>query len=65
MMKNIAFIMGCCHVLILRKSEWNELTGHLKDHRKNQPNSRTNSLQPGKDDVHQDGLFYLLVFYLN
>jgi hypothetical protein len=46
MMKSIAFIVGCCFVLVLRKGEWNELTGHPKDHGKNRLNSRTNSLQP-------------------
>jgi hypothetical protein len=65
MMKSITFIVACCLVLILRKGKWNELTGHLKDRGKNQPNSRTNSLKPGEDDVDQDDLSYLLVFYLN
>jgi hypothetical protein len=51
MMKSITFIVVCCLVLILRKGKWNELTGHLKDREKNQPNSRTNSLKPGEDDV--------------
>jgi hypothetical protein len=59
MMKSVTFIMGCGLVVILRKGEWNELTGHPKDHGKNQ----TNSLQPGEDDVDQDILS--LVFYLN
>jgi hypothetical protein len=30
-MTNITFIERCCLVLILRKGEWNELTGHPKD----------------------------------
>jgi hypothetical protein len=75
MMKSVAFIMGCGLVIILRKGEWNELTGHPKDRGKNQLNSRTNSLQPGEDDVDQDnilsfsilfklGLFVSLLFYL-
>jgi hypothetical protein len=75
MMKSVTFIMGCGLVLILRKGEWNELTGHLKDRGKNQPNLRTNSLEPGEDDVDQDnilsfsilfelGLFVSLLFYL-
>jgi hypothetical protein len=51
MMKSVTFIMGCGLVVILRKGEWNELTGHPKDRGKNQPNSRTNSLKPGEDDV--------------
>jgi hypothetical protein len=32
-MKSITFIIECCLVLILRRGEWNELTGHLTDHR--------------------------------
>jgi hypothetical protein len=35
----------------LRRGEWNELTGHPKDRGKNRRNSRTNSLQPGENDV--------------
>ena len=35
MMKSIAFIVVCYLVLILRKGEWNELTGHPNDHGKN------------------------------
>jgi hypothetical protein len=31
--------------------EWNELTGHPKDRGKDRPNSRTNSLQQGENDV--------------
>jgi hypothetical protein len=75
MMKSVMFIIGCGLVIILRKGKWNELTRHPKDHGKNQSNSRTNSLQPGKDDVDQDnilsfsilfelGLFVSLLFYL-
>jgi hypothetical protein len=30
MMKSITFIVACCLVLILRKGECNELTGHPK-----------------------------------
>jgi hypothetical protein len=63
MMKSVMFIMGCGLVVILRKDEWNELTRHPKDRGKNQPNSMTNSLQLGEDDVDQDILS--LVFYLN
>jgi hypothetical protein len=51
MIKSITFIVVSCLVLILKKGEWNELTGHPKDRRKNQPNSRTNSLQAGKDNA--------------
>jgi hypothetical protein len=35
MMKSVAFIMGCCFVLVLRMGEWNELMGHPKDRGKN------------------------------
>jgi hypothetical protein len=51
MMKSIMFIMRCGLVVILRNGEWNELTGHPKDHGKDSPNSKVNSLHPGKDDV--------------
>jgi ribosomal protein S15P/S13E len=64
MIKNVTFIMGC-GVAILRSGEWNKLTGHLKDRGKDSPNLKANSLQLGEDDVDQDGLSYLLVFYLN
>jgi hypothetical protein len=74
-MKSVTFIVGSGLVIIFRKGEWNELTGHPKDRAKNQPNSRTNSLQPGEDDVDQDNilsfsilfelcLFVSLLFYL-
>jgi hypothetical protein len=65
MMKKATFIKGCGHVVILRSGEWNKLVGHPKDRGKDGPNSKANSLQPGEDDVDQDGLSYLLVFYLN
>jgi hypothetical protein len=65
MVKSVTFIMGCGIVVILRSGEWNELTRHPKDRGKDSPNSKANSLQPGEDDVDQDGLSYLLVFYLN
>jgi hypothetical protein len=29
-MRSVTLILRCCLVLILRKGEWNELTGHLK-----------------------------------
>jgi hypothetical protein len=51
MMKSVTFIMGCGLVVILRNGEWNELIGHPKDRGKDSPNSKANSLQPGKDDV--------------
>ena len=38
---------------ILRKGDWNELTGHPKDRGRDRPDLRTNSLQPGDDDVDQ------------
>jgi hypothetical protein len=53
MMKSVAFIGGCCFVLVLRMGEWNELTGHPKDRGKNRRNSRMNSLQPGEDDANR------------
>jgi hypothetical protein len=43
--------VGYCLVLIVRKVKWNELTGHPKDRGKDRPNSRTNSLQQGENDV--------------
>jgi hypothetical protein len=51
MMKSVALIVGYCLVLIVRKVEWNELIGHPKDRGKDRPNSRTNSLQQGENDV--------------
>ena len=53
MMRSVTLILGCFLVLILRKGEWNELTEHLKDRGKDWPNSRTNSLQHGENDVDQ------------
>jgi hypothetical protein len=53
MMKSVAFIRRCCFVLVLRISEWNELTRHPKDRGKNRRNSRMNSLQPGEDDAYR------------
>ena len=32
MMNSVPFIGRCCFVLVLRMGEWNELTGHPKDH---------------------------------
>jgi hypothetical protein len=49
MMRNVTLILGCCLVLILRKDDWNELTGHPKDRGKDWPNLMMNSLQPGED----------------
>jgi hypothetical protein len=51
MMRSVTFIMRCFLVLISRKGEWNKLIGHSKDCEKNQPNSRTNSLQQGENDA--------------
>jgi hypothetical protein len=53
MMKSVAFIMGCCFVLVLRMGEYNELTGHLKNRGKDWPNSRMNSQQHGENDADQ------------
>jgi hypothetical protein len=39
MMRNVTLILGCSLVLILRNSEWNELTGHSKDRGKDSLNS--------------------------
>jgi hypothetical protein len=51
MIKSVTFIMGSGLVVILRNGEWNELTGHPKDHGKGSPNSKANYLQPREDDV--------------
>jgi hypothetical protein len=51
MMKSVTFIMGRGLAVKLRRDDWNELTGHPKDRGRDRPNSRTNSLQPGEDDV--------------
>ena len=61
MMKIVAFIVGCYFVLILRKGDWDELTGYPKDHGKDRPNSRVNSLQPREDDVDQKTVQSLFV----
>jgi hypothetical protein len=61
--KNITFIMGCGLVVILRRGEWNELTRHPKDRGKDQPNSRTNYLQQGENDV--DCIAISLFYFLN
>jgi hypothetical protein len=63
MMKSITFIMGCCFVLVLRMGEWNELIRHPKDCGKDQPNSRTNSLQQGENDA--DCIAVNLFYFLN
>jgi hypothetical protein len=39
MMRNVALILGCSLVLILRNGEWNELTEHSKDRGKDRSNS--------------------------
>jgi hypothetical protein len=51
MIRNVMLILGCYLVFILRKGEWNKLTGYPKDCGKNQLNSMANSLQPRKNDV--------------
>jgi hypothetical protein len=51
MMKSVTFIMGRGLAVKLRRDDWNELTGHPKDRGRDRLNSRTNSLQPGEDDV--------------
>jgi hypothetical protein len=53
MMRSVKLILGCFLVLILRKGECNELTGHPMDHGKNRPNFRSNSLQPWENDADQ------------
>jgi hypothetical protein len=40
MNKAITFIIGCGLVVILRRGDWNELTGHPKDRGKDSSNSR-------------------------
>jgi hypothetical protein len=39
MMKSITFIMECGIVMILRREDWNELTGHPKDRGKDNSSS--------------------------
>jgi hypothetical protein len=51
LMKITMIIMGRGLAIKLRRDDWNELTGHPKDRGRDRPNSRTNSLQPGEDDV--------------
>jgi hypothetical protein len=41
------------HLLLLRRTGWKELIGNLKDHGKDDLNSRLNSLQHGKNDAYQ------------
>jgi hypothetical protein len=43
-------VWPCCKV---EKGEWNGLTGHLKDHGKDQLNSRTNSIKHEENDADQ------------
>jgi hypothetical protein len=38
MNKAITFIMGCSLIVILRRGDWNELTGHSKDREKDSSN---------------------------
>jgi hypothetical protein len=51
MMRSVTLILGCCIILIVKKVKWNELIGHPKDHGKDRPNLRTNSLQHGENDA--------------
>jgi hypothetical protein len=53
MIRSVTLILGCCLVLILRKDDWNELTGHPEDRGKDWLNLRMNSLQPGEDNADQ------------
>jgi hypothetical protein len=50
-MKITMIIKGRGLAVKLRRDDWNELTEHPKDRGRDRPNSRTNSLQPGEDDV--------------
>jgi hypothetical protein len=47
------FLVGCYIVLLLKRKGWNGLIGNSKDRGKNHLISRTNSLQPGENDVGQ------------
>jgi hypothetical protein len=51
LMKSTIIIMGRALIVKLRRGDWNELTGYPKDRGRDRPNSMTNSLQPGEDDV--------------
>ena len=51
--RSVTLILRCYLVLLLRKGEWNELTGHSNDHGKDRSNSKTNSLQHGENDADQ------------
>jgi predicted lactoylglutathione lyase len=53
LIKSTMIIMGRVVVVKLRRDDWNELTEHPKNRGRDRPNSRMNSLQPGKDDVDQ------------
>jgi hypothetical protein len=67
MMKSITFIIGCGLVVILRNGEWNELTWHPKDHRKDNPNLKANSLQPREDDVdwtYRHSIYFIFQYYI-
>jgi hypothetical protein len=65
MMRSVTLILGCCLVLIIRKVEWNELTGHPKNHGKDRPNSRMNSLQHGENDANQIEIWSLSITALD
>jgi hypothetical protein len=53
LMKSTMIIMGRGLVVKLRRDDWNELAGHLKDRGRDRPNSRMNSLQLGEDYMDQ------------
>jgi hypothetical protein len=63
MIRAIMFFMGCC-LVILRRGEWNELTGHSKDRGNDRPNSRMNSLQQGENDASCVAVSTCLIFLL-
>jgi hypothetical protein len=58
-MKSTMIIIGRGLVVKLRRGDWNELTRHPKDRGRDRPNLRTNSLQPGKDDVDHIALKFM------
>jgi hypothetical protein len=49
--RGVLFLLGCYIILLLKRNGWKRLVGHPKDRGKHHRNSRTNSLQPGEDDV--------------
>ena len=59
MMRSVTLILGGC-LVILRRGEWNELTGHPKDRGKDRPNS----LQQGENDADCVVVSVYLIFLL-